>query len=218
MTEAEWLTTSDGLTMLFYLRGKCSDRKLRLFACACCRRIWDLFPCQENRDLVAAVERYPDGNYDDPELNAAITDSTRREREFARDQNYWIAKNLGRSYYKMSAFQSAQETAVSVAHQEPERGFSKDEFAAQAALLREVFGNPFRPATMDAAWLASNGGVVTSVARWIDETGAFDDLPILADALEEAGCLDVDVLRHCREKGPHVRGCWVVDLILAKDR
>jgi hypothetical protein len=76
-----------------------------------------------------------------------------------------------------------------------------------------LFGNPFRPAALDPAWLAWNDGSVRKMAEAIYEEGRFGDLPILADAPEDAGCADADVLAHCRAPGEHVRGCWVVDLL-----
>ena len=89
---------------------------------------------------------------------------------------------------------------------------SKD-MAAHCGLVREVFGNPFRLVTLDRAWLTST---VTALAQAIYDERAFDRLPILADALEDAGCGNQDILGHCRGPGPHVRGCWVVDLLLGK--
>ena len=79
--------------------------------------------------------------------------------------------------------------------------------------LHDIFGNPFRPIVADHAWLTPT---VQSIASAIYQDRAFDRLPILADALEEAGCTNADVLLHCRQPGEHVRGCWVVDLVLGK--
>jgi hypothetical protein len=92
------------------------------------------------------------------------------------------------------------------------------------ALIRDVIGNPFRPApAVDPAWLAWNDGVVANLAlaayeeiRPPDHTLAPARLTALADALEDAGCTDAELLGHLRGPGPHVRGCWVVDLLLAK--
>src|SRR5262249_38992633 len=86
----------------------------------------------------------------------------------------------------------------------------------QCELLREIIGNPFRPVTIDPAWLAWNNRTSPQLAHGIDEERAFERLPILADALEEAGCTDADILSHCRQQGEHVRGCWVLDLLLGK--
>jgi hypothetical protein len=80
-------------------------------------------------------------------------------------------------------------------------------------LLRCIFGNPFRPVTVDPEWLTST---VVALARGIYEERAFGRLPILADALQDVGCDNDDVLNHCRGVGPHARGCWVVDLVLGK--
>jgi hypothetical protein len=87
----------------------------------------------------------------------------------------------------------------------------------QAILLRDVFGNPFRPVTIDPSWLAWNNSTIPNLAQGIYEERAFDRLPILADALEEAGCNDADILAHCRSGGDHVRGCWAVDLVRSVD-
>ncbi len=80
-------------------------------------------------------------------------------------------------------------------------------------LILCTLGNPFRPVTLEPAWLTST---VRSLAEGIYAERAFDRMPILADALEEAGCDNADLLAHCRGDGPHVRGCWVVDLVLGK--
>ncbi|MBL8798934.1 MAG: hypothetical protein JNM56_33930 [Planctomycetia bacterium] len=82
-------------------------------------------------------------------------------------------------------------------------------------MLRDIFGNPFHPVTINPAWRTLT---VISLAQAIYDERAFDRLPILADALEDAGCDSADILNHCRQPGEHVRGCWCVDLILSKDR
>ncbi len=88
------------------------------------------------------------------------------------------------------------------------------EYRTQAALVRCIFGNPFRPVTRVSSWLTSS---VCALARGIYDDRAFDDLPILADALEDAGCAATELLAHCRSAGPHARGCWVMDLLLGKE-
>ena len=87
-----------------------------------------------------------------------------------------------------------------------------DENAAQADLVRDVIGNPFRREAIEPAWLLANDRAATRIA----EGGTFADLPILADALEDAGCTNRAILDHCRGPGPHVVGCWALDLILGK--
>jgi hypothetical protein len=83
-----------------------------------------------------------------------------------------------------------------------------------AAIIRDIFGNPFRPVTADATWLTPS---VVALARTIYDERAFDRLTKLADALLAEGCDDRGILNHCRSEGPHVRGCWVVDLVLGKE-
>ncbi|MCE9529888.1 MAG: hypothetical protein K8T89_01910 [Planctomycetes bacterium] len=85
--------------------------------------------------------------------------------------------------------------------------------AEQAKLIREVSGNPFRPVAIDDRWLTST---VVDIAEAIYEERAFDRMPILSDALMDAGCDSEEMITHCRGNGPHVRGCWVVDLLLGK--
>jgi hypothetical protein len=87
----------------------------------------------------------------------------------------------------------------------------------QCDLLRDICGNSFRSATRQLTWLAWNDSTVPRIAQTIYDDRAFDRLPILADALEDAGCDNADILNHCREPGEHVRGCWVVDLLLGKE-
>ena len=92
------------------------------------------------------------------------------------------------------------------------------EFAGprQCALLRCLFGNPFRPVSLDPAWLGWNAGTVVKLAQAIYDDRRFGELPVLADALEDAGCTDAAILAHCRGPGEHVRGCWAVDLVLGR--
>jgi hypothetical protein len=84
-------------------------------------------------------------------------------------------------------------------------------------LAHDLFGNPFRRAVIDPAWLTWNSKTVAKVAQAIYEDRAFNHMPILADALEEACCTDAALLDHCRQPGEHVRGCWLVDLLLGKE-
>jgi hypothetical protein len=87
----------------------------------------------------------------------------------------------------------------------------------QADILRDVIGNPFHPVTINTSWLSYNDGTAHRIASAIYDHYAFDRMPILADALEDAGCDNADLLNHCRQPGVHVRGCWVVDLLLGKE-
>jgi hypothetical protein len=95
-------------------------------------------------------------------------------------------------------------------------GAATREGQAQCDLLRDIIGNPFRPPpALHPAWLSSNDGAVRKLAEAIYGDRRFGDLPVLADALEDAGCIDPTLLAHCRG-GDHVRGCWVLDLLLGR--
>jgi hypothetical protein len=106
--------------------------------------------------------------------------------------------------------QSAGKKASRLSHDQ------ESEKHIQAAVVHDIFGNLFRPATIDPSWLAWNDGTIPELAQSIYEQRAFDRLLVLADALEVAGCTNADILTHCRHAGPHVQGCWVLDLLLGK--
>jgi hypothetical protein len=111
--------------------------------------------------------------------------------------------------------------ATSASSRDPLGGERRDapsaaECAAQADLIRELFGNPFRPVGVNPVWLAWHGGLVVSMARAMYDTRDFRDMRILADALQEAGCADEGLLAHCWSGGGHVRGCWIVDGCLGR--
>lgn len=95
-------------------------------------------------------------------------------------------------------------------------GLMAEANARACELLREVFATPFRPPVIEPGWIACNHGAVRHIAEQIAVSGHFTDLPILADALEDAGCRDEDLLRHCREERTHVPGCWALDAVLGR--
>jgi hypothetical protein len=82
------------------------------------------------------------------------------------------------------------------------------------ALLPDIFGNPYRPVAFAPEWRTD---AAVALARGMYESREFGAMPILADALQDAGCASAEILDHCRGPGPHVRGCWVVDLVLGKE-
>jgi hypothetical protein len=182
--------------MLAFIRAKASERKLRLFACACCRRIWRLLSDDRSRKAVKTAERLADGLATRQQLRAA--------RAYAADA-YAFAQ--GGSYYAPAAHAAYAHAAAACAAEEvyeaarcaaAHPATTNTEEAAQAALLRDLFGSPFRHVSLHPTWLTWNGGTAVQLAQTIYEERAFDHLPILADALEEAGCDNADVLAHCR--------------------
>jgi hypothetical protein len=208
MTEAEWLACANPVPMLEFLRGKADQRRLRLYGVACCRRL-EPFPQDASKAAVVVAEGVADKRVAGPEWGAA-----RRTARFT----------LGELCLRRSAWRVAEEvTARCFGVQwditNPVDLYSQPAVVAErtalAQLLRDIF-NPFRRGPVNPAWLRWNDGAVPRLAQAIYEGRAFDRLPILADALEDAGCTDADLLSHLRGPGPHVRGCWALDLILGK--
>jgi hypothetical protein len=210
MTEAEWLHCIDPIEMLEFLRDKASNRKLRLFAVACCRRLELELPDQRSWDAVHVAEWYADGNGSEQDLMMARRDA---EASFQRDRAAYAAVQATVAQPWDAAI--GTEAAVDYLGWEwYEEGEEREQ--GQTGLLRDIFGNPFRSVRIDTDCLGWNDGAVCRLAQRIYEERAFDRMPILADALEDAGCTAADILNHCREPGQHMRGCWVVDLLLGK--
>jgi hypothetical protein len=240
--EAEWMTCATPSSMLQHLRGRASGRKLRLFACACCRRVWHLLIDPRSRQAVAVAEDYAEGLIPEDAREAAHTQARAArdallERKRTRPEAGLSAAHAAAAAAVMAvtdttyldhpasdafdAFAVASiQVAFAVAGSRTADGLSPDplrvqELRSHCQLIRDIAGNPFRVAAFDRTWRTDR---VIALGRHIYEDLAFDSLPLLGDALEEAGCTDADILHHCREPGEHVRGCWVVDLILSKGR
>jgi hypothetical protein len=233
MTEAEWLDSTDPQMMLEFLRGKVSDRKLRLFAVGCSRRFLHLTHDHRVGDALDIAERFADGLVGDGERSnarKAAQQAAQVRGVVARpDAPKWERRAASLAYYAVA--RQAMESAWNVPQLAVEvlvwhsGGYNACDWQVIKAaegeinchLLRDIFGNPFRLVALDPNWLAWKDGTISKIAEAIYDDRAFDRLPILADALEEAGCSNADILSHCRGPGPHVRGCWVVDLLLRKE-
>ncbi len=233
MTESEWLNGVDPGPMLAFITGKVSERKLRLFMCACCRRIWDILDAEPFRNAVEVAERYADGLAGSEELESSRvqaqdyyygpflpTNPGQVQRGPVRSVDFrtHIATHAGspgeRVNYYARRFNAQWHAKEAVPEEEVRR----------CELLRDIVGNPFRPVIPDANWLTWNYGTVRKIAQAIYDdrclpAGTFDKthLAFLADALEEAGCDSQAMLTHCRSSSPHVRGCWVVDSLTGKE-
>jgi hypothetical protein len=211
MTEEEWLACTNPTPMLeLFRRGdaaRMSVRKRRLFACACCRRIQGLLD-REGVARVEAAERFADdpGGHDGL---VALGDAAAAAAGAPRAAALAACRNDNFATVRFAAHQAV--FAVVESFHDPAWASEKKE---QADLLREIAGNPFRQFVVDPRWLTTTA---VGLARSIYEERAFDRLPILADALEDAGCDGPELLSHCRGDGPHVRGCWAVDLMLGKE-
>ena len=230
VTEKEWLTETHPLSMLTwweYLRGKPSARKRRLVACACCRLIWPLLVDARVHRAVEVAEAFADG--------LATADDMAEAGEAARAQSLAQGEILGKSRSHMpgrgaledlwraaSAAASASHLSLGMlgntchyAAAEPNGRNTKD--PGQANVIRDVLGNPLRQAVLNSASLHRDDGMVQRIAQGIYDGRTFARMPILGDALSDAGCADEEVLSHCREPGEHVRGCWLLDLVLENE-
>jgi hypothetical protein len=227
MTETEWLACEDPGAMLKHLqrvklnRNKRGRRKLTLFGCACCRRVWRLLT-ERGRRWVQLAERKADGALSKEEVHK-LQPGIRGPNHNLADRAAWFtgsgnamdaamfaancaAEALGREAYfpsksTVSAWQRARE----------------EEHHQQAVLLREIVGNPVVSVCVNPIWQTWGEATIPRLARAIYDEQGFDRLGVLADALEDAGCDNADLIGHCRRPGEHVRGCWVVDLLAGKE-
>jgi hypothetical protein len=200
MTEAKWLGGTQPRELVEFVRRRPSirrgDRKLRLYIVACCRRRAEITDPRGLR-AIAVAEQFADGEVDSKELATSA-------KEARRIPNTW-----GDAVHYKAACAASVQPGYGAYY-----GSELGHCAGECDLLRDIFGNPFRPVAFDAAWRTST---VTALARGMYESRDFGAMPILADALQDAGCDSDDILDHCRGPGPHVRGCWVVDLVLGKE-
>lgn len=212
MEEGEWLTTRDPFALLDFIIESASDRKLRLFACYLYKTYQREFQDERLRAAVEMALRAADDEAGEPERAAAFTAAREAVIEFEGGDHLWEHSAFAIPAYTVGDREQLERTP-SLVLEEFDCNFYTNPRVAVCLGLRDIFGNPFRPVTIDPAWLTST---VAALATSVYDERAFDRLPILADALQDAGCDDEHVLAHLRGPGPHARGCWVVDLVLGK--
>jgi hypothetical protein len=205
-------------------------RKLRLFSVACCRHIGRLLTDARSWQGLEWVERFVDGLT--PEKDREAMARAAGKVTYDVEDNYALLKAAEAAYHAVDdiqdEFTDAREVAdlavqAVQAEADPDgdggvklyRKLKRTEEEIQARLLRDVF-TPFRTPAVDPAWLRWKRKTIPKLAATIYDERAFDRLPVLADALEEAGCTDAAILAHCRGPDPHARGCWAIDLLLGK--
>jgi hypothetical protein len=231
MTELDWLRSADACVLLEHLfpqRGLHSTppqpRKLRLYFAALCRAAWGRLP-----PVCRALTEFAERRADSPRLPSAVVKEARH-----------LAETLTTCWGNPEDVAECERAARALGLEVPVGGMKpvSDEDGKQLAwvtflahwnevppyrwlapayhradYVRDPFGNPFRPITFDPAWRTHTA---VSIAERMYDARTFGAMPVLADALEEAGCHDADILAHCRDDASHVRGCWVVDLLLGK--
>ncbi len=259
MTEAEWLACGNPQAMMEFLcnatvlyrtrwqgwqagRRFCiTQRKFRLFACACCRRLLEQLPAESLRQAVELAEVQADGGASEEELRCLVAGIVARwdhrlagpaSSSIPLEVVHSLPANLSAgpntTWAAAARFRAFLDYNRQVGHPSSGKDYlpeespcwrlaEAEEARRQAELLRDIIGNPCRNITLDPAWLPWNDRCVIRMAQAIYDQGRFQDLPVLADALEEAGCDNPAVLDHCRQDLGHVRGCWVVDLVRSVD-
>jgi hypothetical protein len=221
MNEQEWLDCTDPMPMLEFLQDKVSDRKLRLFAVACCRSVWHLLN-KRGRRAVAMAESFADGMI----TASALEKARERLRQNAND--LLILRKWSNASHQAArrAIQGVLNAAANnvnanicwrkILEARLTEDEEQDPLTVQieiVRLVRDVFGNPF--------WLLPFSPTLqtpttTALAQFIYDFQDFTALQVLVDALEEAGCNNLELLAHLRGPGPHVLGCWALDLVLNK--
>jgi hypothetical protein len=231
MTVDEWHASTSLVALLDACGLPEGSRKLRLFNAAAARRVLAVMPDDHARRLVDLAEQRADGLLADQDWLQAVVETldpylgNEAARDGAGGATFGVLMNLHqtdpRSILRLAdsviearaflAYTGGYPADVGV--EEWVRRAMEAENADLCHIFRCVCGNPFRHVTLDSEWLTST---VRSLGEGINRERAFDRMPILADALQDAGCENVEVLKHCRQSSEHVRGCWVLDLVLTK--
>jgi hypothetical protein len=221
-TEAQWLSNdprrmtrcvvrlASDPRVVFHTTAPQVARKLRLYYCACARNRWDLLP-EELREVVCALEAHADGVGSGRTLRAARA-AARAAQQALRP--VWTADGAPEpvawySYYAAAAVVSAAEVREQL--QVWGSGYASwPGLFEQAELLRDLFDNPFHPVEVEARWRTSD---VVRLARLIRSERSYELMPILGDALQDAGCDHAGALAHCYGPHRHTPGCWLLDTL-----
>ena len=211
MTEEEWFATTDARRLLGLSRGKVAGRKLRLFMTAWSRYNWERITLPVVREAVELAEVFADGEASKKQLEALFDEC--RPVIFETPVRYLLWPDSTQmsdcvdgfclNDFGYSPYRTDDQGLTYRAHQ-----------VVKAGIFRDIVGNPFRPVAFPPSWRTETAVLL---ARQMYDSRDFGAMPILADALQDAGCDAGDILNHCRDAPQvHVRGCWVVDLVLGK--
>jgi hypothetical protein len=245
MIEAEWMAFTDAWDMLDQIRGPidrirgpdsrlncvvATDRQLLLWGSACCRRLGPFVEDARWLNAIRVIEQFADGEAAYPEVLLVGREMEKWFEELGGYESGTPGSMVARSCADLSggvdsAFDSmrtpflvpaydASRWAVAVVQESAGEAAAERERAGQCLLLHDILGKPFRPATVREGWRTAS---VLTLAEEIYRRRSFGRLPELATALIQAGCDDDVILNHCRSDGPHVRACWVVDLLLQRE-
>lgn len=223
MTESHWLNSTRPLEMLGFLvdtpvNNPPTDRAYRAFACACVRRLELLLRDRRSRNALVVAERRAWGQATARELEWAFRDAhAAAESAYRRFLNG--DGDEGERGAALAAAECARDLARSAAWQVCAiicRNFDAWWTEGLTGLLHDILGNPFHLPALPTHWREWNERTIPRLALAIREQRSYDEFPILADALEEAGCTDERILAHCRSENEHAPSCWVLELLLAE--
>jgi hypothetical protein len=222
MTEQQWLECTDPRPMLEYFGEMRLEPRLRRLAVECCRRVRHLITEEVFRTAADAGEAFADDPRNKKNTIKAIAQASiiawgrMRQYELSADSNQFRAACSAvatcASTDQLAAL-NAMRAAAQAVNRTDANCCDVDELQHQAALIRDIFGNPFCPVPLGPDKLDPR---IKAVVQSMYDNRNFQEMPQLADALVDSGCTSTDILSHCRSEGPHVRGRWVVDLLLGK--
>jgi hypothetical protein len=221
MTEEEWVTAVDPHEMVYSWPKNSnsgeslSTRKLYLIAVAVCRTIQHLFQHDWHRLALVAAEEIADAPSQEDSVRVALRELHEESGLPSHPHNPEIDYAAWGTAIPHEMWEAVAGVLTNVRRALDAARHESQPFQPQpASLIRDIVGNPFRPVTFDPSWRTSTA---SALARQMYDSRDFAIMPILADALQDAGCDNDDILSHCRDpQGTHVRGCWVVDLVLGK--
>ena len=219
MSEQEWLQIEKPIPMLAYVQSSIGDRPLRMFALALYRSYWEYLEGNDSRAIVTFAESMADNDLPKQQLKemSELASEVYEAYEFnplCRCIHFLLRtsmrfENKPFMEYWFGADNASEVLLFEIQDMENLTGHRVD-FSYLCKIIRDIFGNPFRPVTFHTNWRTPT---TQSLAQTMYDNRDFSAMPILGDALEEAGCDNDDILRHCQDKSEHVRGCWVVDLV-----
>lgn len=218
MNEQRWRDGAELSAMLQFLANVVRPRKFRLFACACLRQLRERTSDAHFRRTVELAERYVEGDCKRESFRAAFRRAWPDGWERARVAALVAIDPMERDNYSWRCLELANEVVdllgspprYSPHHSPPRNREATPSRKEQIALLCEIVGDPFSEPRFVPQWRT---GDVAPLAESLAVDGTFGELPVLADALEDAGCTDAEVLMHLRTPGRHALGCWALDLV-----
>jgi hypothetical protein len=211
--EGHWLTGASPASLLYAAKRlkALKPRKAMLFVCGCYRLVWDEIALANVRETVQMAEERADRKVKQEELYKYQYVSGLRVRDAQNLLQLSLTSLVTPRMIPAHVAWLVRAAFDPTKHDNPNKW---EDCKPQADLVRDLFGNPYQPVKIDTSWRTDTA---LSLARTMYENRDFSAMPILADALQDAGCDSEDILNHCRDSNAtHVRGCWVVDLVLGK--